>query len=706
MIAHSVAEHLRLIDRTVAAVTQSTEALVRASNEESLLEEICQIAVEVGGYGLAWIGYPRHDAGKTVEIKAQAGVAIDYLKNIHNLTWADAELGRGPTGVALRTGGTQVLRDIETATNFGPWREEAARFGLRSNIALPLSHGEERLGVLTIYAQEPDAFDSDVIRLLDDMASNLAYGIGALRMKAEHDHAVRELAESEERYRSLIELSPDAVVVHGRGTILFANLASAGIFGALNPALLVGRNVLDLLHPDFHPAATKRIAAPPSESALVEYRLLRLDGTPFDAEIVAANISFHGQPARLLVLRDVTERKQVQEQLMQATKLATLGEMAAGLVHELSQPLNIIRLTAEGALLFIERGKASPQWVAEQFQLVADQAERTAEIIDDIRIFSRRDNSPLQVFDAITTVRAAIGVPGSQMRPDDIALITELPDRAVPVRGRRVQLEQVVMNLLSNAHHALKEKRERQDAEAAGGWPSGGWPSGGSHGVVRVSAGVIGRELRIVVQDNGPGIPPEVRARIFEPFFTTKEAGRGTGLGLSVSFGIITAMGGRLEALDSTSGACFAITLPIDPSAADLIEDRSTPTPLHSFAEAHIMVVDDEQAAGEALGRTLRELGYRVSVCTSGSEAWRQFQADPADVVITDLRMPAGGGEQLVEQLRDFDPLLPIVIVTGHLGATERLSDNLQDDRCAVMKKPVALGKLGTIIASFLRPPE
>ena len=696
MIAHSVAEHLRLIDRTVAAVTRSTEALVRASNEDALLAEICQIAVEVGGYGLAWIGYPRDDADKTVEIKAQAGVAIDYLRNVRDLTWADAKLGRGPTGSALRTGGTQVVRDVETAANFAPWREAASRFSLRSIIALPLSHGEERLGALTIYAEETDAFDADSIRLLEDMASNLSYGIGALRMKAEHDHAVQELAESEARYRSLIELSPDAVVVHCHGTILFANLASAGIFGALNPAQLVGREVFELLHPDFHPLAAQRIASPPAESPLVEYRLLRLDGTQFDAEIVAANISFHGQPARLLVLRDVTERKQVQEQLMQATKLATLGEMAAGLVHELSQPLNIIRLTAEGALLFIERGKAQPQWLAEQFQLVASQAERTAEIIDDIRIFSRRDNSPLQVFDAITTVRAAIGVPGSQMRPDDIALVTELPDRTVPVRGRRVQLEQVVMNLLSNAHHALKERRDGQSGGLDDGW----------HGLVRVNAQVIGRELRIVVQDNGPGIPPEIRARIFEPFFTTKEAGRGTGLGLSVSFGIINAMGGRLEALDTGSGACFAITLPIDPSAADLIEERAAPPPLHSFAEAHIMVVDDEQAAGEALGRTLRELGYRVSVCTSGSEAWRQFQVDPADVVITDLRMPAGGGEQLVERLRDFDPLLPIVIVTGHLGATERLSDNLQDDRCAVMKKPVALGKLGTIIASFLRPPE
>ena len=122
--------------------------------------------------------------------------------------------------------------------------------------------------------------------------------------------------------------------------------------------------------------------------------------------------------------------------------------------------------------------------------------------------------------------------------------------------------------------------------------------------------------------------------------------------------------------------------------------------------DAHIMVVDDEQPAADALAHYLREVGYRVSVCPNGSEAWRQFQADPADVVITDLRMPSGGGEQLIEQLRDFDPLLPVVIVTGHLGATERLSDDLDDDRCAVMKKPVALGRLGEVIAGFLMPPE
>lgn len=694
MIAHSVAEELRLIDRAVTVLTRSTEALVRASDEDSLLAAVCGIAVDVAGHQLAWIGYARHDERHSVAIMAEAGQACDYLRGLR-LSWADTELGRGPTGTAIRTGATQVVRDSETDPRFTPWRDAARHYAFRSVIALPLTVGDEHIGALTIYAEEPDVFDADVIRLLEDLTRNLGYGIGALRMKAEHDRAVRDLAESEERYRTLIEVSPDSVIVHANGTILFANAAAANAFGAPDPATLVGLSVLDLIHPASRDAAAARVAIPLSGRSRSEYRLLRLDGAAFESEVMATTVTFHGHPARLLVIRDVTARNLVQEQLVQSAKLATLGEIAAGLVHELSQPLNVIRLTAEGALLFIERGKATQDWQAQQFQLIADQSQRTAEIIDDIRIFSRRDSSPEQVFDAVAAVRAAIGVLGGQMRPDDIALVADLPDRPLPVRGRRVQLEQVVMNLLSNAHHALKEKRER------GPQPAAGWS-----GMVRVGTVQADGEVRITVADNGPGIPPEVRRRVFEPFFTTKEAGRGTGLGLSVSFGIVSSMGGRLEVTDEPSGgACFAVTLPMETRAGPEAEPPPSPPP-PSPTDAHIMVVEDDTTAGETLARYLRELDYRVSVCTSGSEAWQCFRHDPADVVITDLRMPSGGGEQLVEQLRDYDPLLPIVIVTGHLGATERLSDNLQDDRCAVLKKPLALGRLGELIAGFLRPPE
>ncbi|HLO77493.1 MAG TPA: ATP-binding protein [Magnetospirillum sp.] len=692
MIAHSVAEQLRLIDRAVTTLTRSTEALLRATDETALLEDICRIAVEVGGYRLAWVGYTRDDDRLSVVPVAAAGRGLSYLDDV-SVTWTDDERGRGPTGTAIRTGLSQVVHDVEQETRFAPWRKQARAHHLRAVLALPLGQGADRLGALTIYSSEPDTFDPDVIRLMEDVARNLTYGIGALRMKAEHDRAVRELAESEERYRSLIELTPDPILVHSQGTIVFANPAAARVFATGDRSLL-NCSLLELIHPDNRDDVRQRIAHPPEQRLVTEYRMLRLDGSDFEAEIAATTITFHGLPARILVIRDVTERKQVQQQLVQAAKLATLGEMAAGLVHELSQPLNIMRLTAEGALLFIERGKATPDWQTQQFMLIADQAQRTAEIIDDIRIFSRRDTSPVQTFDAVAAVAAALGVMAGQLRPDEISLITDLPDTPALVRGRPVQLEQVVMNLLSNAQHALKEKREREGE--ASDW----------NAFISVSARRRGDNLVITVADSGPGIPADVRARIFEPFFTTKEAGRGTGLGLSVSFGIIAAMAGRLEVVERGAGACFAITLPIDREgtlAVGTLKDR--PQPPEMPVEGHIMVVEDELTAGETLGAYLKELGYRVTLCSSGNQAYEQFMGDPADVVITDLRMPAGGGEQLVEKLRDFDPLMPIVIVTGHLGATERLAENLQDDRCAVLKKPVPLGKLADIIATFLKPP-
>ncbi|MBC7950471.1 MAG: PAS domain S-box protein [Rhodospirillaceae bacterium] len=695
MIAHSVADQLSLIDRAVTTLTRSTEALLRATDEAALLEDICRIAVDVAGYRLAWVGYARPDEQKSVRPVAIAGRGQSYVQEI-SVSWADTELGRGPIGTAIRTGRSQVVHDTTQDPRFAPWRDAAARHHFRSVLSLPLGQGDDRIGTLNIYASEREAFDADVVRLMEDLARNLTYGIGALRMKAEHEQAVRDLAESEERYRSLIELTPDAIIVHSQGTILFANAASARIFGTEQSNLL-GRRVLDLIHDDFQVEVARRIANPPMQRQVTEYRMRRMDGSEFEAEVAATTITFHGLPARILVIRDVTDRKQVQQQLVQAAKLATLGEMAAGLVHELSQPLNIIRLTAEGALLFIERGKATQDFQSQQFQLVADQAQRTAEIIDDIRIFSRRDTSPVQAFDATAAVASALGVLEGQLRTDEVILTTDLPDLAVLIRGRRVQLEQVVINLVSNAQHALKEKRDM----AGGDW----------HAEITVSAKRQDRNLIITVADNGPGIPPAVRARIFEPFFTTKEAGRGTGLGLSVSFGIIASMGGCLEVVDQAStplhkqGACFAITLPVDEDSTLAVALDKDQVPEPAAMDSHIMVVEDEPTAGATLGRYLKELGYRVTVCINGNEAWKVFCADPADVVITDLRMPAGGGEQLVEKLRDFDPLMPIVIVTGHLGATERLADNLNDDRCAVLKKPIPLGKLAEIIATFLKPP-
>lgn len=686
---------MRLIDRAVTALSRSTEALLRAADEQSLLDDVCRIAVEIAGYRLAWVGLSRPDQFKTVMPVAQGGTAQEYVQRI-KVSWGDGDLGRGPVGTAIRTGTIQIVTDTETDPHFTPWRDAARKHDFRSVIALPLEREGAIIGALAIYASEPDAFFGDVLRLLEDLAHNLSYGITSLRVKTEHERAVRELAESEERYRSLVDMIPDAILVQAQGTLVFANPASATIFGAPSPGSLAGRPLDEFVCAEDRAAMSAWLAKPTDTATTIDCRMKRMDGTQFDAEVVETAITFHGLPARLLVMRDVTKGRQLQQQMVQTAKLATLGEMAAGLVHELSQPLNIMRLSAEGALLFIERGKATPQWQAQQFELIAEQAQRTAEIIDNIRIFSRRDTTPDITFDALAPLQSAIATLEGQLRPDGILLQVTLPSEPKPVRGRPVQLEQVILNLLSNAHHAVMERS-----------------TGDPDHVPRIGIDARAEDgsLVITVSDNGPGLAPNVRARIFEPFFTTKGPGHGTGLGLSISFGIVAAMGGTLEVIDRPDGACFAVTLPLDRAKGANPKPATPAAPAfdaipQGAAEAHIMVVDDEEAAAQALAHNLGEFGYRVTLRTSGSAAFDCFMSDPADVVITDLRMPAGNGEQLVEKLRDYDPLLPVIIVTGHPVATEVLSDSLRDDRCIILKKPVAMGRLTDVITTLLQPPD
>ncbi len=687
-----VEEQLRRINRAMTTLTRATEALIHATDTMQLLDEVCRIAVDVGSYRLAWIGTVRHDEARSIIPIARYGGESGYLDDAV-ISWSEAdERGRGPTGTAVRTRRPQVARFTATESTFAPWREAALRHGFGSSIALPLVVFDQVTAVLNIYAAEPDAFDADEMRLLGDLARNVSYGLAALRTELRRRRTERELKESEERYRALVELSPDAILAHAAGVVVFANAAAQRVFRVPDGDGLVGRAVLDLVHPDYRAVALQRMLAPVLPTQLLEERLLRLDGEEFFSEMVITELTLHGAKTRLVVIRDVTERRQVRDQLVQAAKLATLGEMAAGMAHELSQPLNVIRMGAEGALMLIRRGRASEDYKSKQFELIADQTRRMAEIIDHIRIFSRKDTGEVETFDAAVAVRMAVELFERQLHGDGVAISATYPHTPSPVLGRPVQLEQVVMNLLANAADAVREKLRRSGDEGFRGKLE----------VVTTCSEDLGL-IWIAVSDNGTGIPAQALERIFEPFFTTKEIGRGTGLGLSVSFGIIAAMSGRLDACNNKEGASFVITLPLAQVAAVPIPLEATPEPrpAPSADGRHLLVVDDEPEAVAAMAAYLRECGYRVGTASNGLEAWEVFQADPAEAVITDLRMPKGDGRELIRRLRQHDPLLPIIVVTGHMGSTERLDDD-EDDLVVVMKKPVSLQVLAETVDQFL----
>ena len=197
-------KELHRANRALKTFSECNQAVVRARKEPHLLHEICRIIVDIGGYRLAWVGFVRQDEAKTVQPVAQAGYEEGYLDKL-NITWADTERGRGPTGTAIRAGKPIVVKNILTDPNYTPWRAEASNRGYESGIALPLISNGQAFGTLNIYAEEPDAFDSEEIKLLTELADDLAYGIIALRTLSAHKQAEKELKKHRERLEELIK---------------------------------------------------------------------------------------------------------------------------------------------------------------------------------------------------------------------------------------------------------------------------------------------------------------------------------------------------------------------------------------------------------------------------------------------------------------------------------------------------------------------
>jgi PAS domain S-box-containing protein len=244
-------EELHRLNRALRMISECNQVLIRTTEEVELLQEICRIITQVGGYRLAWVGFAEQDEEKTVCPVAQVGFEDGYLEKV-NITWADAERGRGPTGTAIRIGEPAIARYILTDPNLEPWRVEVLKRGYASSIALPLIANGQTLGALNIYAVEPDAFDAEEVKLLAELANDLAYGIVTLRTRAERKQAEGALRESEERFRSLTDdvLNSSAVgvfILDPDFRIVWLNQALERYF-SIRSDEIVGKDKRQLIH--------------------------------------------------------------------------------------------------------------------------------------------------------------------------------------------------------------------------------------------------------------------------------------------------------------------------------------------------------------------------------------------------------------------------------------------------------------------------
>jgi len=310
------AESLRRANRALRALGACNDALLGATDPEALLREICRIVVDVGGYRFAWAGVAEDDPGRTVRPVACAGLEEGYLATLQ-VTWADTERGRGPAGVAARTGQPSVCRDLLGDPALAPWRDEALARGFASVLAVPLALSREQRGVMTIYAVEAGAFDPEEVRLISELAADIAYGLETLRVRAEHARAVETLRRSEEYFRALTENALDVVTVIDReNRIRYESPAVERVLG-YQPGELLGRDARDLVHPDDVPAVARAIGAQrdvPGAIASLEFRFRHRDGSWRMLEGVGKNMLDDPVVAGIIVnTRDITERRQAEE---------------------------------------------------------------------------------------------------------------------------------------------------------------------------------------------------------------------------------------------------------------------------------------------------------------------------------------------------------------------------------------------------------
>ncbi len=300
--AHERSEtRLRRANRALRVLSECNQHLVQDTTEAALLEAVCRILVETGGYRMAWVGVAEPDEGKRVRPVAHRGDVEGYLEAV-TISWADTDLGRGPTGTAIRTGAPSVAREILTDPRLTPWRAEATRRGYGSVIALPIGVEGARWGALTVYATEPDAFDAAEVQLLVELADDLAYGIQALRTKAAHGRALADI-ESLARFPGE---DPNPVLrIREDGALLYANEPSGPLLRLWGTA--PGRPV-----PAEWGARIRRALETGADGATdlaCEGRIFSIDLAPFPE---ARYVNLYG--------RDVTDRRQAEESLQLRTR--------------------------------------------------------------------------------------------------------------------------------------------------------------------------------------------------------------------------------------------------------------------------------------------------------------------------------------------------------------------------------------------------
>jgi PAS domain S-box-containing protein len=561
----------QIANRALRVLSACTQAVIRAVEEATLIQDLVNLITEEAAYRMAWIGYLNHDEDQSVQPMVWAGHESGYLKTI-NITWADVPRGQGPTGKAIRSGQPIACQNMLEDPSFAPWREAAQQRGYQSSLVLPLHHGAV-FGCLNIYSAEADAFNDREVFLLKELADSLSFGISSLRTKQERQQAEVALRMSEEKFSKVFYDSPIAKVIANvdDGRYIDVNHSFERLFG-FDRSEVLGRNSFELGILQNLNDRQKMLQQFETDGKLINYELpLHMrNGDIIICHLSAELIPIGDMICRLFVIVDITERKQseltilrLNEELEQRVKERTaeltqtteklhltnqellrsnqeLEQFAYVASHDLQEPLRAVMGYTQ--LLMIEYSDRFDETANSYAEYVIDGAKRMQQLIQDLLAYSRigtrgkgfdRTDCNVVVQEAMRNLQIAISEKNAEIIVEPLPIID----------GDRSQLVQLWQNLIGNALKFCKSDRPR----------------------IHIHATLQDTNFLFQVEDNGIGIKPQYLDRIFEVFkrLHTRREYAGTGIGLAICKKIVLRHGGLIWAESTPNiGTTFFFTIP------------------------------------------------------------------------------------------------------------------------------------------------